>query len=153
MRGLEQVIAEHSFFAGLDREYVDLIAGCGRLSSYEPGAYLGRNGTAAESFFLIRHGKVALELTPPGKDAFVFGSVSVGDMLGWSWLFEPHVWQFDARAVDRVGVIQFDGPCLRGKCEADPTLGYELVKRFARVLAQRFADTRLQLMDVYGTAQ
>ncbi|MGE3704408.1 MAG: Crp/Fnr family transcriptional regulator, partial [Vicinamibacterales bacterium] len=62
----------------------------------------------------------------------------------------PHTWQFDARAVDDVGVIRFDGRCLRTKCDADPALGYALMQRFARVLVQRFTDTRLQLMDVYG---
>lgn len=147
---LAEVVAEHPFFAGLDPEYAELVAGCGKLAAFEPGAHLARNGAAAESFFLIRRGKVALELSIPGRDPFVFGSVGEGDMLGWSWLFEPYVWQFDARALDAVGVIQFDGACLRGKCEADSVLGYELMKRFSRVLVQRFADTRLQLMDVYG---
>ena len=153
MKDLDQVVAEHPFFSGLDADYVALVAGCGQLAAYEPGEYLARTGTAAESFFLIRRGKAALEIATPGRDPFILGSVSEGEMMGWSWLFEPHVWQFDARAMDRVGVIRFDGPCLRGKCEADPKLGYELMKRFARVLVQRFADTRLQLMDVYGSTR
>lgn len=151
IKDLAQVVAEHPFFSGLGADDVALMAGCGKLATYEPGSYLARNGADAESFFLVRHGKVALELSIPGRDPFLFGSVSTGEVMGWSWLFEPYVWQCDARAIDRVSVIQFDGTCLRGKCDSDPRLGYGIMKRFAHVLVQRFSDTRLQLMDVYGT--
>lgn len=152
MRGLHEVVVEHPFFAGLEPRHAGIVAGCAELASYEPGSALGLAGKPADSFFLVRHGKVALELAAPGREPFVLDTVSEGEVVGWSWLFEPHVWQFDARAVDRVGVVRFDGACLRGKAEADPVLGYELMRRFARVLVQRFADTRLQLLDVYGSA-
>ncbi len=151
MKDIGQMVAEHPFFEGLAAEHATLIAGCGGLAVYDPGAYLARAGSPAEHFFLIRHGKVALEVRPPGQDTFILDSVSAGEMMGWAWLYEPYVWQFDARAMDLVRVIEFDGACLRGKCEADPALGYDLMKRFARVMVQRFVDTRLQLMDVYGS--
>lgn len=46
--------------------------------------------------------------------------------------------------------MAFDGECLRGKCDGDPRLGYDLMKRFAAIMARRFAHTRLQLLDVYA---
>ena len=46
--------------------------------------------------------------------------------------------------------IAFDGACLRGKCEADPQLGYDLMKLFAAVIVERLQATRLRLLDVYG---
>ena len=150
MKELDQIIAEHRFFAGLSDEYCTLVAGCGEMAVYDPGQFLLRTGTDAVYFFLIRHGRVALELTAPGKDPFLFETRSDGEVVGWSWLFEPHVTQFDARCVDRTRVVRFDGRCLRGKFEADPRLGFELMKRFARMLVNAFTDTRLQLIDVYG---
>jgi CRP-like cAMP-binding protein len=150
MKALHQIIAEHPFFAGLSHEYCDLIAGCGEMAVYEPGQFLFRTGAEAVHFFLIRHGRVALELTAPGRDPFLFETLSDGEVVGWSWLFEPHVSPFDARALERTRLFRFDGRCLRGKCEEDPRLGFELMRRFARVLVQGFADTRLQLIDVYG---
>ena len=62
---------------------------------------------------------------------------SDGEVLGWSWLFPPYRWHFDARALEPVRAIAFDGACLRGKCEADHELGYELMQRFAQVLIER----------------
>ena len=73
-----------------------------------------------------------------------------GEIVGWSWIFPPYVWHFDARAVDEVRVVSFDGACLRGKCESDHALGYELMRRFAGVMIDRLLHTRLRLLDVYG---
>ena len=43
-----------------------------------------------------------------------------------------------------------DATCLRGKCEADHDLGYELMQRFVPVLVERLHGTRMQMLDVYG---
>jgi CRP/FNR family cyclic AMP-dependent transcriptional regulator len=70
-------------------------------------------------------------------------------VLGWSWLFPPYRWQFDARAVEPVRAFRLDGNCLRTKCEADHDLGYELVKRFLYQVHTRLERTRMQLLDIY----
>ena len=72
------------------------------------------------------------------------------DVLGWSWLIPPYRWRFDARAIDLTRAIALDGKCLRGKCDQDPRLGYELLKRVAAIMAERLHATRLQMLDVYG---
>ena len=96
---------------------------------------------------------MALELAVPQHDPLTISTLHDGEMVGWSWLFEPHRWAFDARAVEDTGVVAFDGACLRGKCEADHELGYQLMRRFAAVLVDRLQATRLQLLDVYGGAR
>ena len=73
-------------------------------------------------------------------------------MVGWSWLFAPYRWQLDGRAVQPCELIAFDGACLRGKCETDHELGYQLMRRFAANLVARLQATRFQLLDVYGNA-
>jgi CRP/FNR family transcriptional regulator, cyclic AMP receptor protein len=150
MKNIEQVIGEHSFFADLPDDWRALVAGCGQMASCKAGSYLFKVGEPADSFFLVRHGRVSLELRVPAGDTFRFETVDEGGVIGWSWLFPPYQYQFDARALEDVSVVRFDGKCLRGKCDDSPDMGYDLMKRFARVLAQRYADTRLQLMDVYG---
>jgi len=114
------------------------------------GDFLCRAGAPAEHFFLLRRGVVALELDVPARGVFRFNTVGPGDLVGWSWLIPPYEWQFDARAVEDVSAIQFDGTCLREKCETDPVLGYALMQAFTAVLVRRFMDARLQLVDMYG---
>jgi CRP/FNR family transcriptional regulator, cyclic AMP receptor protein len=151
MEGLERIVLAHPFFAGLEAELAQVISGCARNLRFESGQYLGREGDPADEFFLIRQGKVALEILPPGRAAIVFATQGEGDMVGVSWLVPPYRWRFDARAVELTRVIGINGKCLRDKCEADDHLGYEMLKRILPVIVQRLAETRLQILDVYGT--
>jgi hypothetical protein len=93
---------------------------------------------------------VALEVTAPGRAPLVVQTLGAGEILGWSWLVPPHHWLFDAVALEQTRAIALDGRCLRGKCEADHDLGYELLKRFALIMEERLEATRLQLLDLYG---
>ena len=153
MQTLDELIAAAPLFDGLSPAHLSLIAGCGVNEHFAPGAQLFREGTPADRFFLIRTGSVALELEAPGRGTLVIETLQPGEVVGWSWLFEPFRWQFDARAREPTGVVAFDGTCLRGKCEADHELGYQLMRRFAASLTERLQATRLQLLDVYGHAR
>jgi CRP-like cAMP-binding protein len=152
MRGLEELIARAPVFAGLTGEQLELIAGCARNERHAAGELLMREGDPADRFYLVRSGAVALEVDAPGRGALVIETVHAGDVVGWSWLFEPHVWHLDARVTEDSSAISFDGACLRGKCDADHELGYQLMARFAAVLSERLQAARLQLLDVYGHA-
>jgi CRP-like cAMP-binding protein len=147
---LEKILAEHPFFAGLDRRHMDTIVGCAANVTFEAGEFLFRAGEDAARFYVIRHGTVGVELMPPAGEPIVVETVEPGEVLGWSWLFAPYKWHFDARARSFVRALALDGACLRGKCDRDPALAAELLKRFAGVLVSRLEATQLQLMDMYG---
>lgn len=150
METLEPILAEHPFFKGLDRHYIELIVGCSSNVRFDAGKSVFRAGEEANEFYLVRHGKVALEVYVPGQGPITIETVGEGEILGWSWLIPPYHWRFDARAVDLTRAIALDGKCLRNKCEKDHDLGYELLKRFADIIVQRLEATRLQLLDVYN---
>jgi len=148
---LEHALRRHEFFAGMDPQYLALIAGCARNVVFADGEFLFREGAPAETFYLVREGAVALEIAAPGR-VLTVQSVGAGEMAGFSWLIGPHRWQFDGRAVGRVHAIEMNGGCLRAKCDADPRLGYDLMQRFASLATRRLQATRLQILDVYGHA-
>jgi CRP-like cAMP-binding protein len=152
MQTLEPLLRNHPFFEGLPPEYFELLTGCATNVRFDEGAFLFREGEPADQFFLIREGRVALEIAAPGRGGIVVQTVGEGEVVGFSWLFEPHIEKFDGRAVEPTRAIAMDGLCLRGKCEEDDRLGFDLMKRFARVVIQRLQATRLQLLDVYGHA-
>lgn len=149
---LEPLLRDHPFLSGLEPEYLALLAGCASNVRFNEGSLLFREGDAADQCFLIREGKIALEIAAPGRGSIIVQTLAAGDVTGFSWLLEPHQWQFDGRVIEPVRAIALDGICLRGKCAADPRLGYELVQRFARLAIQRLQATRLRLLDVYGNA-
>jgi CRP/FNR family cyclic AMP-dependent transcriptional regulator len=150
MQRIDSILANHPFFQGMPPEHMQLIAGCATMARFSAGGRVFSAGEAAEHFSLVRHGTVALEIIVPGRGYVPIQTVGEGEILGWSWLFPPYRWHFDARALDLMRAFAFNGKCLREKCEQDHNLGYELMKRFAQVMAQRLQATRLQLLDVYG---
>lgn len=151
MQNLESVLAECPVFTDLDPRFLHLIVGCASNVRFDPGQFIFHEGTEANHFYLIRHGKVALEILTPGRGPLIIQTVGEGEVLGWSWLIPPYHWHFDARTVDLTRAIALDGKCLRQKCEEDHHLGYELMQRFAHLMEQRLQATRLQLLDLYGT--
>lgn len=150
IHSIDQILSGLPTFAGLTPAQLEWIAGCGENCGFEAGEYLAREGDEANSFYVIRHGHVALELSAPGRGGLAISTLGEGAVVGWSWLFPPHRWSFDARAVEPVRAIAFDGKCLRGKCDTDHELGYMLMQRFAGIILDRLQATRPQLLDVYG---
>ena len=150
MRSIAELTAESPTFAGLAPHHLELIAGCGENTRFAAGEPVFRAGEPADRFYLIRHGSVALEIDVPEHEPVTIETLHDGEVLGWSWLFEPHRWMFDAHAVADTSAIAFDGACLRGKCDSDHELGYQLMRRFAGAIVARLQATRLQLLDVYG---
>ena len=150
MRSLESILADVPFLEGLDQGRLALLAGCAGNVHFDAGSNLFRDGDAADTFYVVRHGTVALETFVPARGPVVIETIESGEVIGWSWLFAPYRWHFDARALTAVRATGFDGACLRQKCESDPALGYELMGRFAQVLIERLQWMRIRLLDVYG---
>ncbi len=150
MQSVDELLGRVPVFAGLAAEHRATISACGRNQVFEPDAYLMREGDPAELFFVIRQGTATLETFVPQRGAVTLQTLHDGDLLGWSWLFPPYRTAFDARALDTVHALQFDGTCLREKCDSDPSLGYEVLKLFAAVIIQRLQHTRVQLLDLYA---
>jgi len=151
MRSIEQYLPDHPFFAGLDADSLAIVAGCATNVSFAPGEFLFRQGQPADQFFVVRRGRVALQIHSPAVGTMVVDTADASDVVGWSWLVPPYHWLFDARAIQATGAVAFDGQCLRGKCEEDPRLGYQLMKAVSQVMLSRLTAARVRLLDVYGS--
>jgi CRP/FNR family cyclic AMP-dependent transcriptional regulator len=147
---LEPILAEHPFLKDLPADYLGLLTGCASNVRFEGGAYVFREGEEANNFYLLRQGKVAIQIAAGPRGPVAIQTLSAGDVLGWSWLIPPHRWRFDAQALEPTRAVALDGKCLRGKCEKNHDLGYELLKRFSALVAGQLEATRLRLLDVYG---
>ena len=147
---LEVVLRQHPFFQGMEDKHVELIAGCARNVRFDEGHVIFREGDPADHFYLIREGLASVQLSIPNRGLTTVQTVGEGDVLGWSWLFPPHRWHFDARTQRPTHALAFDGACLRRKCEEDHDLGYQIFRRFTQIVTERLEVTRLQLLDLYG---
>ena len=110
---------------------------------FATGDHLFRTGDVADHFYLIRHGTVALDLVAGGRP-HVIETLHDGEIAGFSWLFDPHRWLFDGRAVHDTEATMF--------LAADQRLDGEVMRHFAAIAVSRLQAARLQLLDVYGSA-
>jgi CRP-like cAMP-binding protein len=148
MHTIEDILSEHPFFEGLDSRYIELLAGCASNIHFHAGDFIFREGEEANHFYLIRHGKLTVETLVADRGPIVFQTIHEGDVLGWSWLFPPYRWVYDARALENIRATAFDGACLRTKCADDHTMGYDLMQRFANIITQRLQSTRSKLVEL-----
>lgn len=150
MQTVDQLLAEAPTFTGMSPAHLELIAGCGHNEVFEAGSYLMREGDRADRFYVLRRGRVAMEIFVPQRGALMVETVGPGDLVGWSWLTPPFRVHLDTRVLEEAHALSFDAACLRGKCDDDAELGYELMRRFIPVIVERLQATRVRLLDVYG---
>jgi CRP-like cAMP-binding protein len=151
IRDLEHLLPDHPFFEGFGHETIALLAGCAHNVHFRPDELVFQEGQRADAFYLVRHGRVAIELHRPAGGPRILDTVEEGGVLGFSWLVPPYRWVFDARATEDTRAVSFDATCLRAKCEADPAVGYALMSRVAGLMLDRLLAARLRLLDLYGS--
>jgi CRP/FNR family cyclic AMP-dependent transcriptional regulator len=146
-KSLATTIAEHRLFRDLAPRYLALLAEVAMFKQFTPGEVIFREGDPANRFYLILDGEVALESAPRERAPVVLQTIGRDDVLGWSWLFPPYYWHFDARAITPTKAIFFYGTWLRDSCERDHDFGYEMMKRMSAIIIERLQATRLKLAE------
>ena len=152
MNTIHELIAGHPFFEGTPSAHVDILAVGAREQVIPAGQVLFRQGEPANRFYLIESGRVVVEETPPGGSARLVEILTTGDALGWSWLFPPFSWHFQARALEPTRVIALDGGHLMVTAEENHEFGYHLLRRVSRVVIRRLQATRQQFLQTRETA-
>ena len=151
VRGLADELAANPVLGDLRPDFLELIAGCCVNVAFARGERVISAGERADHFWIIRNGRVDVELHGAARGTITIDRLEPGEILGVSWIAAPYVNEFDATAVEHGSAIKVDAACLRGKCTDDPELGHELYRRFATMLKSRLRATRLQLLDLYGS--
>lgn len=144
------ILAGHEFFRGMPTSRLDRLAKIAHLVEVPARRRFFEEGQRADRFWLIEAGRVAIDLHVPGRGTVIIETLGPGMVLGWSWLFPPYEWRFGAAAVEPVRALVLDGRAVRTLCAMDPSLGYDLTRRFGTVMLDRLQSTRLRLLDLYA---
>jgi CRP/FNR family transcriptional regulator, cyclic AMP receptor protein len=147
---LEDCLSAHPFFAGLQSAFIEALASIAELREFQSGAYLWKQGDAAEVLYLISSGRVALEILIPHQGPLQIEAVNPGELIACSWVAEPYRWEFDARAVQDVSAVALDGKTLRQQCDEEPILGYAVLKRLIPPLQSRLQKTRRRIVELHS---
>jgi CRP-like cAMP-binding protein len=147
---LPSALRRHAFLAGLAPQDVELLAAAAAEVRFPAGHRLFEEGGPAERFWVIREGRVALDIRLPGQERLIVQTLGEGDIIGLSWLEAPREWQFGAEIIQPTAAFELDAAAVRALCEGRPQLGYQLVRRLMAVTTSRLQATRIRLLDLYG---
>ena len=142
-RTLLEYLGLHDLFAGLEREQLIAVRQCAEEVRLRPGAYMIRQGGAADRCYIIRSGTASIEMNQDSRTPIQL--LGAADVLGWSWLFPPFTWHFDAKATSVVEAVTLDSACLRSLFDRHPRLGLTLTTRFSAMILDRLQATRRRL--------
>jgi CRP/FNR family cyclic AMP-dependent transcriptional regulator len=141
-----ELLRTSPLFTDLDAASLLALARYGDEARFDTDALLARDGWPADRFYVLLEGTVALEVHERGGDPMPIETLTVPEVVGWSWLMPPFRWHFDVRAVTPVRAIAIEAEALRVAMAENPSFGYALLSRFTRVLLQRLQATRLRLV-------
>ena len=144
---LATTIAEHRLFKDLAPRYLALLAEVAMFKEFAADELIFKEGDPANRFYVILDGEVALESARRDGSSVLLQTIGRDDVLGWSWLFPPYYWHFDARAAVPTKAIFFYGTWLRENCERDHDFGYEMMKRMSAIIIARLQATRKKLAE------
>jgi CRP/FNR family transcriptional regulator, cyclic AMP receptor protein len=144
---IKNALAAHAFLQGISEPHLTELAECTQRITVSAGHFLGKEREVANACYLIEAGRVAIEVHVLRNKNLSLQTLGPGDIVGWSWLVPPHFWQFDARAAEPVQALEIDARKLLRKCEGDNELGYTILKRLVKVVAERLSATRRQLLE------
>lgn len=145
MKTLDSIVMSHPLVSTMSPEHQQLLCKNAREMDFKTDEIIFRQGDPANRLFLIQSGKIVLEAHEPGRTVAI-QTLGAGDVLGWSWLFPPFSWNFQARALEPSRAIILDGAHLLVTCEENHDFGYDLMKRISQLVINRLQATRHELV-------
>ncbi len=143
------VLKKHPFVDEFRPEHIEKLRTLAREVSIDADKVLFKEGDDTHDFYLIAKGRVALEMQEPDHVLRV-QTLGAGDELGWSSVLMGRGKYFQARALEPVEALAFDGTALLEACRADPAFGFAFMYRMLGVVSERLQATRLQLHDMHS---
>ena len=143
-------LGAHAFARGLSADQLDRLASLATSVEMPAGQRIFEEGEHASRLWLIRTGRVVLDLRVPGRHRLIVETLGPGDELGLSWLSAAPQWQFGAYSQQPVSAFELPSARLVELCEYDYELGYQLTRRLLSTAISRLQAARIRILDRYG---
>lgn len=139
-------------FGGLEDQAAARLAGAATVVELAPGTRFASEGQQADGAYVVAEGSIQLAIHQRQADLTV-ATLCEGELLGWSWAVEPHRWSFDISSAGGARLVRVPKASLEALVEDDPVAGVALLRTMVGVLSHRLRDTRVQLLDLHGSAR
>jgi CRP-like cAMP-binding protein len=137
-----QELGEVGLFAGLSQTQLETLAGLAEAHSYAEGEALFREGEGASQLFLLMAGKVRIQVQLTSRPQII--SITIisqpGSLVGWSGLVPPNNYTATALCQAKSRLLALDGAALMRVLEADPAMGFIVMRRLTEVISGRLQN-------------
>jgi len=147
-----EYLSAHEFFSEFSDDVLKFLCECSSTREIKKGQILFRQGENADKFFVVRNGRVSIQMPAIMGPTLEIQTLGKDQVLGWSWLISPYQWNFQTKAEEDSELLQFDGTAILARCEQEPKFGYELLKKFAGLMSVRLNAARQKMMDEWNPA-
>ncbi len=147
---IQKTLADNPFFSQLDDDAVAFLVDHAKERKLGQGEVIFRHGEHADKFYLVRTGRITVEIPAVYGPSLEIQNLGAGEVLGWSWLIDPYKWDFQARVVEDADLLEFDGAAVLENCEKNHNFGYEILKQFTELMSERLTGARQRMMDSFS---
>lgn len=147
---INDYLLAHEFFSGLSEDLLQFLCECSSTYEIKTGQILFQQGECADKFYVVRRGRITLQMPAILGPVLEIQTVDKDQVLGWSWLIAPYKWNFQTMAEEDTELLQFDGAAILARCEQDPRFGFELLKKFAALMSVGLNAARQKMMDEWN---
>jgi CRP-like cAMP-binding protein len=146
---LTTTIKSIPWFLELHPESLERLSAIANLCSFAPGDVIFNEGEQHPILYILVEGKVLLESFVPGHGVLPIFVAESLDVIGWSSL-TPVVRQktSTARALENTVALSFSAEPLMELCETDCEMGFVIMRRLSNIVASRYLNHRLHLLEL-----
>ena len=149
-QSITEYLSAHEFFSEFSDDILKFLCECSSTREIKKGQILFLQGEHADKFYVVRSGRISIQMPAIMGPALEIQAVDEDQVLGWSWLISPYQWNFQTKAEEDSELLQFDGAAILARCEQDPKLGFELVKKFAALMSVGLNAARQKMMNEWN---
>jgi CRP/FNR family transcriptional regulator, cyclic AMP receptor protein len=147
-----EYLSAHEFFSEFSDDVLKFLCECSSTREIKKGQILFRQGEHADKFYVVRNGRISIQMPAIMGPTLEIQTLGKGQVLGWSWLISPYQWNFQTKAEEDSELLQFDGTAILARCEQETKFGYELLKKFAGLMSVGLNVACQKMMDEWNPA-
>jgi len=149
-QSITEYLSAHEFFSEFSDDDLKFLCEYSSTRLIKKGQILFLQGENADRFYVVRNGRISLQMPAIMGPTLEIQTVDEDQVLGWSWLISPYKWNFQTKAEEDSELLQFDGVAILARCEQEPKFGYELLKKFAALMSVGLNAARQKMMDEWN---
>lgn len=118
------------------------------LRRFDEREIIFRAGDAAETFFMLKRGKVLLEQRITDTMTFSVGAIKPGFSFGWSSMLGGGRYSLDTVSAEPSEAFGIPGKVLLRLLDEDHDMGFRMMQRLLRVVKRRLDNRTEKLINV-----